>query len=142
MGSFLGLLPQHFIEKMTAEGRAEYAKAVGDPAAGKTWDELAAAAETKAEKTEQREFRSWLELKSIPFANPRTDKKSTIQNGHPDFAIYWQGRVLHLEFKVGRNRLSDDQKKYFDLLQKAGCTVLVIHSSKEAIEETKKFFAI
>ena len=70
----------------------------------------------KCERTEQKLFRSWLMLQKaagrLRFVNPRTDKPSTIELGHPDFTIFIKGgRTLLVEMKVEGGELSHEQEE-------------------------------
>lgn len=70
----------------------------------------------KCERVEQKLFRSWLGLQreadKLRFINPRTDKPSTIEEGHPDFTIFLKGgRTLLIEMKVEGGKLSPAQEQ-------------------------------
>lgn len=59
-------------------------------------------------------------------------KATGISAGEPDLRIYGErGRLLLIEYKAEKGRLSDEQKKRHPLLEALGYTIIVIRSASE-----------
>jgi hypothetical protein len=82
---------------------------------------------------EQRVFSRLMTQRRILFINPRSDLKSTIYPGHPDFTIFLpNGRSLFIEMKVPGGRLSPEQIGRIEALRAIGHQVEVAWSADEA----------
>lgn len=58
-------------------------------------------------------------------------KKQGVKSGIPDLVLFVQNELmtgLFIELKVGRNKLTENQKKYFELLPKQGYQVEEVRS--------------
>lgn len=67
--------------------------------------------------------------------NPRMDKPSTIQPGHPDFSVFLKGgQTVFVEMKVPGGVLSPEQIGRIEELRRIGHKVAVCWSALEAIE--------
>jgi VRR-NUC domain len=130
------LLPDHVLEKMSPADR----KALGK--GGVTASEAIAKAEAKSERAAQKLFASWLSLRSIYFITARPDKRSTIRIGHCDFSIFHAGKVLFVEMKGPRGRLSEEQEQCIGELLDKGFRVALAYSAVEAIQVTREFFGV
>src|SRR5437016_12469518 len=83
-----------------------------------------------------KEFIAWLNARRIPFVHSRTDRRTTTALGEPDFYVFWQGRVLGIECKIDKNKLSEAQKKRIAYLKQAGVRVEVARTLQECIVAT------
>jgi hypothetical protein len=101
----------------------------------------ALAAERRAiarnEIAEQKKFYGWLRRMrrqgKLWFINPRSDKRSTITVGHPDFSVWLpNGRTLLMEFKAPGGKRSPAQEEASTLLDSLGHPVLLIYSAEQA----------
>lgn len=79
-------------------------------------------------------FIKWLREQGIPYVNPRSDQKSGIAEGHPDFTLLYGNRVLLIEMKEEKGALSTKQVKRIAELEAVGCKVHVVRSAGVAIE--------
>jgi hypothetical protein len=113
-------------------------KAIGQQSAG----EAKATYCRRTELTEQKAFISWLNLHDMAYIHARTDRKSTIQEGSPDFHVFRDGKVLSLEFKAPDGTVSEAQEARMDLYRRNGCEVIICHSAATAIEITKRTFRL
>lgn len=96
----------------------------------------------RSEREEQNLFRNWLYLQQdaglLRFVNPRSDKKTTIAVGHPDFSIWLSaGRSLLIEFKVAGGKLSKEQTYALNAFGMLGHETVVVRTHEEAIRITK-----
>lgn len=78
-------------------------------------------------------FMDWCRLNGVSFVHSRTDRKSTIRSGHPDFTLLWHGRGCCVEFKAPGGRLSEDQSEAIAELAKNGVPCLVTSDLSAAI---------
>ena len=76
----------------------------------------------------------WLTSERLPFFRQRMDRPTTGQLGFPDIAVFQQGRVLFLEMKFGKGKLSTAQVFRHAELEKVGCHVFVLRDLAAAIE--------
>jgi VRR-NUC domain len=130
------LLPNRILEKMSPADRKELGKA------GRTAAECIERAEARTERAAQKLFGSWLSLRSVYFIQARSDKRSTIRVGHPDFSIFHAGKVMFIEMKSPSGQLSQEQNECRLGLSRQGFTVAVARGAAEAIAVTKEFFGI
>lgn len=79
-------------------------------------------------------FITWLREQRIPYINPRSDRESTIAEGHPDFTLLYGNRVLLIEMKEEKGKLSAKQERRIAELEAAGCKVHVVRGAGVAIE--------
>lgn len=90
------------------------------------------------------EFSGWLYMRkrliSKIHANPR--KKSTIEEGHPDYTLMRQNRCLMIELKVPPNGLTESQITRFAELNDAGNEVFVCTTLADAIALTLEYFGL
>src|SRR5438105_15073097 len=80
-----------------------------------------------------KEFIAWLNARRIPFLHSRTDRRTTTALGDPDFFVLWEGRVLGIECKIDKNKLSDAQEKRIAYLKQAGVRVEVARTLQDCI---------
>lgn len=71
-------------------------------------------------------FAEFLDRLGIPFIRARSDRESTIAEGHPDFTLTCGNRCLMIEFKTKEGKLSRAQRARIAVLEAAGNLVLVI----------------
>ena len=134
----------NFLKLMSVEQRRPFGKA------GWTAEEALLKEITRTEKGAHNIFLSWLRLKGIPRIYSRTDKRPTIEEGWPDFTVFWEGITLFFEFKLNRRKRTKDltkdltqkQEAWIALLRECGFEVFVIDTAKEAIEICKEIFGI
>ena len=82
---------------------------------------------------EQRVFSRLMTQRRILFINPRSDQKSTIAIGHPDFTIFLpNGRMFMIEMKAPGGRFSPEQIGRIEALRAIGHLVEIAYSADEA----------
>lgn len=79
-------------------------------------------------------FIAWLKKREIPFITHRMDRKSGIATGWPDFTVLWMSRVMCIEIKTAKGRLSNDQERVIAFIRRSGNRVEVCRSCEECIE--------
>lgn len=87
-------------------------------------------------ETLHKPFMRFLCEHGIPFVRARSDQKSTINKGHPDFTLLLGKFCACIEFKWKSEKEKPDQKERIAELQAAGVTVVVIRDLAVAIEFT------
>ena len=87
-------------------------------------------------------FANWCNLNGVPFVHSRTDRKSTIAEGWPDFTLLYMDKGCAVEFKRNDGVLSASQLATLDQLKFAGVPCLVTTSAMEAIEWTRERLGI
>lgn len=79
--------------------------------------------------------------REVAYIHSRTDQRSTIRSGWPDFSLFRQvgGKTLSclVEFKTKTGRLRKDQEECIDELRRLGIEVLVTGDFFEAVEYIK-----
>lgn len=111
--------------------------------AGVTTAEGAAKETLRLEREDHAQFLQWLRLHNLPFIHARTDRKSSIQEGWPDFSIFGKdGRVLFVELKLPGKRLDPLQRETGNLLLQNGFPFRVAYSYAEAIAFAKESLSI
>jgi hypothetical protein len=143
MGTDPVSLPDSFKRLMATEDRQIVAAAVGHPKAGLTTDEALAKHDLELERDLHSEFSGFLArngFKLVIHADPT--KPSRIKPGWPDYSIIRSNRILFIEFKIGRNTLSQVQETVINELLAEGCTVHVLYSYEAATRATKEYFAL
>lgn len=128
------VLPEHILRLMSSQDR----KSLGKGAM--TADEAVQKFSAKREKEMHDIFSQWLNLNGIPFIHARTDKRSTIQVGWPDFTVIHKGRAVCVEFKMPYAKIDVKQFETIDRLQREGTPVFICHNHAEAIEHLKRIF--
>jgi hypothetical protein len=92
----------------------------------------------KVEKTEQKLFSKWLkdlrQKGKLYWINPRSDKPSTIEPGHPDYTIWIKGipQPVLIEMKVAGGELASDQVLVIGELEALGQHVYVAWNHVQA----------
>ena len=82
---------------------------------------------------EQRVFSRLMSQRRILFINPRSDQKSTIYPGHPDFTIFLpNGKTFMIEMKAPGGRFSPEQIGRIEALRAIGHLVEIAYSADEA----------
>jgi hypothetical protein len=107
-----------------------------------TWPREFAKYADSAERAEQKLFAAWLTQHALYFFQARSDKRSTIRVGHPDFTIFENGRTVFTGMKKARTQPSADQICCMDMLRDRGFTTVIAQSAVQAIELTKDFLGI
>jgi len=94
----------------------------------------------------EKELHDWLEAElirlGISYIHARTDVKSTIANGWPDFSCFYAApdgitRACFVELKNKTGRTSADQRECISELQRLNIPVLVTGDFREAVEFIK-----
>ena len=101
-------------ELVRAMARPEDRKRYGarlHPNALLTYEQCEDKAALKLEREDHKRFISFLERNDYAYAHNRMDRKSTTKRGVPDF-IVGLAVGLAIEFKVGYNKLSDEQEEW------------------------------
>jgi VRR-NUC domain len=133
----LSILPDHVLKLMSEKDRKAYAKSIGQPTAGMTAAEATAVADGKHEAWIQRQFASYCTLRGYEYLWHRMDRRTGATPGWPDFLLVVSGKVVFVEFKTAKGKLSDDQERVQLALKKAGVPTLVTRSLSLAIEFIK-----
>jgi hypothetical protein len=128
------VVPENIAKRMSPEDREKYGV--------KTAAEIAAEAEIKLERDLHNKFISFLNRSELGYYHADTSRKSTITSGLPDFGVFRGSRIVFIEFKVGKNTLSEVQKKRIGIMLTDNNTVHVCHGYAEAIRLVKEFFGI
>ena len=127
------VIPDHILGLMNPPDRQPLGKV------GLTSGECSEKFLRKRERDHHNVFASWLRLNGIYFIHARTDRKSTIQVGWPDFSVMvGNQKILLVEFKLPEGRISPEQEKLFAELYNDGYPVLVFQMAAEAIEYVRK----
>lgn len=103
-------LPDSFRRRMAKEERKEL-KIPTD-------SEACAKAERGQEIKMHNDFYSWCRLHDVVVVHSRTDRKPTIEEGHPDFTLLYDGKGCCVEFKAGDGNLSRAQMERLNDLDK------------------------
>jgi hypothetical protein len=143
MGTDPASLTKDQLNLIVPEDRQVVAAAIGHPNAGLTTEEALAKHELKLERDMHSEFSGFLArngFKLVIHADPT--KPSRIKPGWPDYSIIRSNRILFIEFKIGRNTLSQVQETVINELLAEGCTVHVLYSYEAATRATKEYFAL
>jgi hypothetical protein len=119
------LLPENIRRCMPKEVRKE----AGALTLVEVFDKEARREETKTHN----KFIDWCNLNEVSFVHSRTDRKSTIQPGHPDFTLLVNGRGCCIEFKAPGGKLSQDQADVITTLSKRKVPCLVTSDLAAAI---------
>jgi hypothetical protein len=127
-------LPEKVLRLMSPEDR----RLIGQQSASEAQCALCASLERRQQKL----FASWLQYRELYYIQARSDKRSTIRVGHPDFTIFHNHKVLFIEMKSENGVLSTDQQECGLRLMKQGFVWLVCHNAREAIDQTKEFFKL
>jgi hypothetical protein len=91
------------------------------------------------EREEQRQFANWCLLHSYACVWHSTRARSRASLGCPDFIVGVNGVTLWIEFKRAPNKLSEDQRKFREIMEGQGITYHLVYSCGEAITLTVKF---
>jgi hypothetical protein len=134
----------NFLKLMSVEQRRQFGKA------GLTAEEALLKEIARTERGEHNIFLSWLMLKGIPRIHSRMDRRPTIEQGWPDFTVFWDGITLFFEFKVNRRKRTKDltkdltqkQEEWIALLREVGFEVFLIDTAKEAIGICKEVYNV
>jgi hypothetical protein len=125
------ILPENILRHMSAADRKSLGKG------GLSAHEAIDRAQAKGEAAMQRQFASYCSLRGLEYLWHRLDRKTGATPGWPDFLVVVSGKVVFIEFKTSKGRLSDDQQRVQLALQKAGLNTLVTTSASRAIEFVK-----
>lgn len=79
-------------------------------------------------------FESWCTRNNVPYIHSRTDRKSTIQVGHPDFTLLLDDHGCCIEFKAPGGKLTEEQGARIAQLTAARVPVLVTDDYDEAVK--------
>lgn len=133
------IVPKHIWKRMSPADQALHTP-------DDTPEQLARASQpdfTGQEVQQQKILNNWLNLRKAERRlwpiNPRSDKATTIRQGHPDYSIWLPGRVLLMEMKVKGGILSQVQLDAIGLLAELGHEVHLPNSAHAAIRLVKQF---
>lgn len=126
------VLPENILKCMSPETRSPLGKA------GKTSAEAIAKHEYGQERKLHQQIKQLLDIKNLMYVYSRTDKRTTVSKGFPDFCIFRpNSSPMMVEVKVGTNKLSEDQliwaKKYFECTSGLVFTVRSLEELKALI---------
>lgn len=125
------VLPNKLLKLMKPEDRAKLGPAgLTADEAGQKW---AAGEERKLHAL----FAADMDRRGCLVIRGRTDRKSTIRKGWPDFTILRAGKVCCIEFKAKGGVLSDDQKECLADLERNGTPATVAWDLATAIDFVK-----
>jgi hypothetical protein len=126
----------NFLKLMSVEQRRQFGKA------GLTAEEALLKEIARTERGEHNIFLSWLMLKGVPRIHSRMDKRPTIEEGWPDFTVFYEGITLFFEFKVNKRKLTQKQEQMIALLREVGFEVFLIDTAREAIGICKEVYNV
>lgn len=122
----MSVLPENILNKMTPEARKSMGKA------GMLATEAADKCAAGQERALQKQIANWLRLRGFPFVQSRTDKKTTVSKGVPDFICFVpMGVTVCIECKSSVGQLSPSQKSWQADMNKLGHSVYVVRSFKD-----------
>jgi hypothetical protein len=110
--------------------------------AGLTASEAQAKYATRVERDEAKLFSAWLSGRELYFIQARTDRRSTIRTGHPDFTLLHDGRCLLLEIEMSARSAEPGTGPVSERTRSAGFVAEIVRSAAHAIETTKHFFGL
>lgn len=87
-------------------------------------------------------FAKWLDRNQIPFVHSRTDKRHTNAVGDCDFYCFLAGRVLGIEVKIGKNKLSKAQEERIAYLRRSGMVVHIARSVPECVGAVESWLGV
>ena len=124
-------LTPEMLAKMSPEDQARYAPEARpsfeeDPHPPPVTDRL--------EREEQRQFANWCLLHLYPCVWHSTAHRSKASLGCPDFVLARKGATWWLEFKRAPNGLTEDQRKFKELLEAQSIKYFIVYSCDEAIK--------
>lgn len=119
-------LPQSVLRLMSKEQRAPLGKA------GETYEEAQERTAVKLERELHDRFTNWLNLRRLLFIHARTDKKSTIRKGWPDFTVIYGDHVCCVEFKRPGGKLRSEQVEVIKRMLQTNTPVIVADDFKAA----------
>lgn len=125
MGININIAPDSFRSKIQKEDR----KSIGIVTISEAQEKNDRLLENKMHN----QFIQWLRLRGLDFIHARTDRKSTIEKGWPDFSVVYNGNVVMIEFKTQSGKLSEDQENVIKRLMVHGNDVHVCTSVQDAI---------
>lgn len=85
---------------------------------------------------------AYLRKENLLFIRARTDRKSTIAEGWPDFSICHCGRCLLIELKTETGKLSEAQQACILSLRSNGNPVEVCFSLQEAVSAVQTWLGV
>ena len=97
-------IPENYLKLMSPKDRAPLGKA------GRTLVECLAISESKTERELQNQIRSHCTRYGFICFASRFGKKTTRLAGEPDLIVLHPQRVLFIECKIGKGKLSDSQE--------------------------------
>jgi hypothetical protein len=126
-------LTPEIIARMSPEDQAKLGVEV--PQARPSWEEdpHPPFVTDKLEREEQRLFASDCIRKGYAIVWHSTAHRSKASVGCPDFIIGRKGVSWWIEFKRAPNPLSEDQKKFKEILEGQGIRYYIVYSCQEAI---------
>lgn len=96
----------------------------------------------RLEREEQRLFASDCLRKGYAVVWHSTAHRSKASLGCPDFIIGVRGITLWIEFKRAPNGLSEDQRKFKEILEAQGISYCIVYSCDEAIKLVEAVAAV
>lgn len=121
-------LTDKMLGMMSAEQRAPLGKA------GVTYAEANAKAEVRSEKQLQTLCENYARQHGIPFFRQRMDRKSNMKIGTPDAFMCVRGQFVAIEFKVGKNQLTQEQADCLRDIVKNGGDAVIVRTFQEFVE--------
>lgn len=106
--------------------------------AGATREEALEIGSLKLERHMHQEFASWMDLNEIFYYHGRTDKKSCIRIGLPDFVCFKGSKFCVVEMKLPGGNLRPEQAKVIASMVQQGVPVLIAYSTQDAIEYCRR----
>lgn len=129
---YTGPIPEHFLRLMRPKERPS-------GPAGLTLEEAEEAGEISLEVRDvHAPILAWLDFHQIPYVYHRTDRRSGIRQGWPDFTVLWQGKGVCIEAKRPGGKLSKKQEEVAAALNQAGISLLVTSDPNAAISFVKQ----
>ena len=115
-----GAIPENIRRCMTKEERKEMRTPTSEEAQSKI--------DLRTERDIHKQFLNWCSRNGIMVRHQRTDRKTSEEKGWPDFQCVKKGRVCWVEFKLGLNKLTDEQEEMIRRLRLNGFSVFETNS--------------
>lgn len=125
------VIPDHILRLMAPSDRPH-------GVAGALKEEIAMSHDIKSERRLQADIANYLNLNNIAFYNPRSDKKSTVAAGLPDFALAIKGKPIAFECKTSAGKVHEHQAMVHEKMRANGWQVHIIRSLREAIKVVRE----
>lgn len=123
----MSLLPDNILRAMNKKDRKSLGRV------GRTMEEVFTSVKAKNERELQTQIAALLRMKDIAFCQPRTDKRSTMTIGWPDFTFALEGVPIAFECKSLHGVVSEAQEKCHEKMRMNGWRVFIINDLSQVL---------